>query len=411
MEYRRFIAPTRAVARKQLFRELGTNAYIVEEKVVTKRSFFGISKKTHYEITAGRPTKTPADIRTIKPYLKNRSFLEEAVKSDKSLGTITTKKSKKNPERQKKVSNLIDLIKEKSNTKQQLILDTEHSQAKDNSLDFQKEGFATKNNTLFVNNNPLNKSLKLMNFLEEKEFDKDFSQLIYSKFKQDWQGTIKDKSYLSRLISEQFSFNSEINTYSTTPNIILLIGSTGIGKTTTLAKILAEQGNLNRKIAILTFDNIRIGAPIHIKEFAHILGFPCQVIKSEADLKKHFSQYMKYDCIFIDTAGTTLYNQNYNNELQKLLEGILLPKDIHLCLNATLRVKEMKKVVEQFMKFKNNKVIITKVDESDSMGPVLSVLHHYNLNISYITNGQDVPGDIFNGNVDNVAKYLMQEWA
>ena len=398
MEYRRFIAPTRAEAREQVLRELGTNAYVVDENVVIKRSFFGIIKKKHYEIKAGRSTKSPVNIKPIEPPLKNRSFLEEAVKANELAETI--KKTKTNHQRQKRVNNLIELIKEKSNTEK--ISDTEHSQEK---------RFTAKNEPSFVSNNSPYKLLGLMNFLEEKEFDKDFSQLIYSKFKQDWQGTTEDKSYLSRLISEQFSFKSEINTYSSTPNIVLLIGATGIGKTTTLAKMAAKQYKLNRKVAILTFDNIRIGASTQIKEFAQIIGFPCQVIKSETELKKHFSQYMKYDCIFIDTAGTTLYNQDYNNELQNLLEGILLPKDIHLCLNATLRVKEMKKVVDQFIKFKNDRVIITKVDESDSMGPVLSVLHHYNLNISYITNGQDLPGDIFDGNVDNVAKYLMKEWA
>lgn len=172
------------------------------------------------------------------------------------------------------------------------------------------------------------------------------------------------------------------------------VGPTGVGKTTTIAKLAAEQVlKYQRKVGFITSDTYRIAAVEQLKTYATILNVPLEVVFSPQDLPKAFEQLKDRDIIFMDTAGRNFRNEMYVSELNALLQtgG---KSETYLVMSMTTKYKDMKAITDNFSKFKLDKVLFTKLDETDSYGAILNLVHEFQLQLSYITNGQSVPDDI-----------------
>ncbi|MCS7461878.1 flagellar biosynthesis protein FlhF [Paenibacillus doosanensis] len=173
------------------------------------------------------------------------------------------------------------------------------------------------------------------------------------------------------------------------------VGPTGVGKTTTIAKLAAEQVlKYQRKVGFITSDTYRIAAVEQLKTYATILNVPLEVVFSPQDLPKAFEQLKDCDIIFMDTAGRNFRNEMYVSELNSLLQSGGR-SETYLVLSMTTKYKDMKAITDNFSKFKLDKVLFTKLDETDSFGGVINLVHDFQLQLSYVTNGQSVPDDIF----------------
>jgi flagellar biosynthesis protein FlhF len=176
--------------------------------------------------------------------------------------------------------------------------------------------------------------------------------------------------------------------------IVHFVGPTGVGKTTTIAKLAAEQVlKYNRKVGFITSDTYRIAAVEQLKTYATILNVPLEVVFSPQDLSKAYEQLKDRDLIFMDTAGRNYRNEMYVSELNALLRS-QGKSETFLVLSLTTKYKDMKAITENFSKFKLDKVLFTKMDETDSYGSVVNLIHDFRLQLSYVTNGQSVPDDI-----------------
>ncbi|ULL17321.1 flagellar biosynthesis protein FlhF [Paenibacillus sp. H1-7] len=172
------------------------------------------------------------------------------------------------------------------------------------------------------------------------------------------------------------------------------VGPTGVGKTTTIAKLAAEQVlKYQRKVGFITSDTYRIAAVEQLKTYATILNVPLEVVFSPQDLPKAFESLKDRDIIFMDTAGRNFRNEMYVSELNALLQSGG-KSETYLVMSLTTKYKDMKAIAENFSKFKLDKVLFTKMDETDSYGAVINLVHDFQLSLSYITNGQSVPDDI-----------------
>lgn len=172
------------------------------------------------------------------------------------------------------------------------------------------------------------------------------------------------------------------------------VGPTGVGKTTTIAKLAAEQVlKHRRKVGFITSDTYRISAVEQLRTYANILNVPLEVVFSHQDLLKAFEALKDCDLIFMDTAGRNFRNEMYVSELGALLrtQG---DSETYLVLSLTTKYKDMKAITGNFTKFKLDKVLFTKMDETDSYGPVVNLIHDFGLQLSYVANGQNVPDDI-----------------
>ena len=192
-----------------------------------------------------------------------------------------------------------------------------------------------------------------------------------------------------------------------TARVVTLIGPTGVGKTTTIAKIAANlKLRQNKKVGLITIDTYRIGAVDQLRMYARIIDVPIKVVLTPVELKETVESMRDLDVILIDTAGRCQNDQLKLTELKTFMEAAC-PDETHLVLSSTTHHAHMLSAAEKFGALGVDRIILTKLDEAISFGVVLSVLRKVDASISYVTTGQDVPDDIEIGNGRRIAQMLL----
>ena len=251
----------------------------------------------------------------------------------------------------------------------------------------------------------------LARFLADHDFCADLSARLASSAPVRELRTQLDKDKFVEHVAGYFPCAGEIKTYESNANVIIMAGPTGIGKTTNLVKIASIYGvRLRKRAVLLTHDFVRIAATDHLEKYAGIMKIPFHIVFEKSELREVISQYIHYDYIFIDTAGTSQNDLNTINELADFISAINLPKDVFLVLNAASRRKEMNKILENFRPLNYNKIIISKIDEAETLGTALSAAASLRLPIGFFTNGQKVPNDIIPASTEALALLLKKEW-
>jgi flagellar biosynthesis protein FlhF len=178
------------------------------------------------------------------------------------------------------------------------------------------------------------------------------------------------------------------------PRIIALVGPTGVGKTTTTAKLAAMYAlNRGNKVALITMDIFRVGAVEQLKTYSRIMGVPLEVASTPKELEKAVEKHAECDLILIDTAGRSHKDKDKLDEMKNNLEN-KIPMEVYLCLSATTKDRELEEILSRFRIFQVSKVVFTKIDESESFGNMVNLLMKGNLQVAYFSTGQRVPEDI-----------------
>ncbi len=186
------------------------------------------------------------------------------------------------------------------------------------------------------------------------------------------------------------------------------VGPTGVGKTTTIAKLSAELSlKQKRKVAIISVDSYRIGAVEQLKTYASIMGLPCLPAFSREDLAQALQKMKDKDVILIDTAGQSHRDIKRLKELSELL-GEDLSIETHLVLSAAIKPEDMKEAATNFAVLNPSSYVFSKIDETKTRGGIVDQLMDLKLPISYITNGQRVPEDIFPATQRKVLQLMLQ---
>ena len=187
------------------------------------------------------------------------------------------------------------------------------------------------------------------------------------------------------------------------------IGTTGVGKTTTIAKLAAQQMLMKgKKVGLISIDNYRIGAMDQLKAYANILGIPCLPAFNKKDLLFALKRMGQKDLIFIDTAGHSQYDMSRIGELQKIITDDL-SISTHLLLSVSTSETEMKKAAINFSPLKYKSYIFTKIDEAEACGSVINQIMEAALPVSYFTTGQSVPDDIEKAQKENILGLLSMD--
>ena len=188
---------------------------------------------------------------------------------------------------------------------------------------------------------------------------------------------------------------------------IAFVGPTGVGKTTTLAKIAARCICTFRKsVALITIDTYRIAAVEQLKVYGEIMGLPVDVVLTPGQLEKSLHNHRHKDVILIDTAGRSPKDTISIEELAAFLKADL---DIekHLVLSAGTREQELNETISHFQKLNLDRTVFTKIDECSNLGVILNTQLKNPTPISYLTNGQRVPEDILEVDRDAVARLVI----
>ncbi|WP_050614794.1 flagellar biosynthesis protein FlhF [Bacillus testis] len=188
---------------------------------------------------------------------------------------------------------------------------------------------------------------------------------------------------------------------------INVVGPTGVGKTTTLAKLAAESAlKYRKKVAFITTDTYRIAAIDQLKTYSKILNVPLEVAYNAEDFKKAIERFSHYDAVFIDTAGRNFRNAQYVEDLQDML-SFGDDMETYLVLSLTSKQRDMEDILAQFSSIPISYFIFTKMDETSSYGAMFNMMAKYSINTAFLTNGQNVPDDLVKATPEVIVDVLL----
>lgn len=214
---------------------------------------------------------------------------------------------------------------------------------------------------------------------------------------------------LGETLGRLIKFAGTLKLKKNSPRIIALVGPTGVGKTTTTAKLAAMHAlNRGNKVALITMDIFRVGAVEQLKTYSRIMGIPLEVASTPKELEKAVEKHLACDLIVIDTAGRSHKDKEKLDEMKSFLEH-KIPIEVYLCLSATTKDIDLEEILHRFSIFKISKVVFTKIDESESLGNMVNLLMKDNLPIAYFTTGQRVPEDIEVATSAKLADLILRE--
>lgn len=228
--------------------------------------------------------------------------------------------------------------------------------------------------------------------------------------------TIQDKNHETILNAMKViarEYLGEIRTIDTDilnrPNVYMFLGPTGVGKTTTLAKIAARLALVdNKKIGLITADTYRIAAVEQLKTYSEILGIPLEVVYEADELKEALDKFKDKDYILIDTAGRSHKSKELKSDFDELARHIDDMK-IFLVMSMTTSFKDLKSIIESYQFLKDYRLLFTKLDEATSYGNILNLKVLTGKPLSYFTIGQSVPDDIEVADKERIIQYIFDQ--
>lgn len=194
------------------------------------------------------------------------------------------------------------------------------------------------------------------------------------------------------------------------PQIIALVGPTGVGKTTSIAKIAAQLTiKQQAQVGLISIDTYRIGAIDQLKTFAEIAEIPMKVAFSPQQLELILQSFEDYDYIFLDTTGRNPRNRIFLRELKLFLENIEIA-EVHLTLSATTRYAELEDIVRCYKQLPFDRILFTKIDEVMDPAVMLNLAQLTDKPVSYVCNGQNIPDDLITATEESLPQVLIEAW-
>ena len=265
-----------------------------------------------------------------------------------------------------------------------------------------------------IKEDEMSRFIKLVyNTMLDNEVDEKYANLIIDEMeKNNKPGTPFDHAladvYQKMIL--KFGNSQELTESQKGPKVVFFIGPTGVGKTTTIAKIAAEyQLDKKKKVALLTADTYRIAAAEQLRTYAGILEVPFRVIYSAEEISQAVRDFQDYDYIMVDTAGHAHQNEDQREIIKGLIHAAdgLTDTDVFLVLSATTKYNDLKKIVDAYREVTDYRLIFTKLDETEERGNMFNIRLYTGAEICYVTCGQNVPDDLESFNPQKTVKLLL----
>lgn len=357
MKVKKYTGYTTHEAMTKLKRELGSDAVVLNTRTVRQKGFLGIFKKPLVEITAAYEKKD-----LLSP--KSR----EVDNLNKINNELTT------------LRNMVEQIS---------------SHVKERELEFPRE--LDKYRMKLIENGV--EYITATSILKKLNEQIDFSNKNNNSI----------KMIIKQTLMEYIGQVKPLSLDNPSQKVIFFVGPTGVGKTTTLAKIAAQlvmEGEYD--IGLITSDTYRIAAIDQLKTYSDILQLPLEIIYNEEDMYKTLVTFKDKDIIFVDTAGRNHKDIEEEDEIFKIMNSVK-NREVFLVLSGTTEYSTLKSIIKHYDFIEDYKIIFTKIDECEGLGNILNTKYLTDNPVSYVTTGQNVPDDIEVLNKEKVVSSLIGE--
>ncbi|MEK9628837.1 MAG: AAA family ATPase, partial [Nitrospinota bacterium] len=244
--------------------------------------------------------------------------------------------------------------------------------------------------------------------LVENGLDENLASKILKKAKGgDDENPQKEKLRAMDLMKKVIPFEGEIKLDTESPKLVAFVGPTGVGKTTTLAKVAADYSiRKNKKVALVSLDTYRLGAVDQLQIYGDIMQLPVEVAEGKDDLRDIVTRHSDKDLILIDTTGRSHRDGDYSRQLKQIFSTVG-EVETHLVLSVTAQEKLFSTTFQQFSPLGVDRVLFTKLDEGLSFGSLFNFSVRSRIPLSYFTVGQNVPEDLEIATPDKVISLIF----
>ncbi len=429
MTINKFQGKTKEEAIEKAKIEFGPNAVIMNVKEVKPKGLFSIFKSITYEVTAameekekfsgvsqtiGLQTVSTSNVSSTMGRKDSINYaadeeislpVQEKVQVTKPIFTQEPKKMKNIVPRDEQYSSSGKKIEERLDTLSNMLEERLGVAQKEKEEDSAASRKQSSEELHFIR--------ILYNTLITNEVNEKYVNEILSEMERFMRPGNNVDVILSNVYQKLILRFGEPNTISmegNKPKIIFFIGPTGVGKTTSIAKIASKyKVDENRKVAFITADTYRIAATEQLRVYANILDAPISIVYKADELNDAIARLSDYDLIFVDTAGFSHKNTAQKEDIKNLINGLdsEYESEVYLVLSATTKYNDLKDIVDMYHEISDFKLIFTKLDETSCYGNILNIKLYSDADLSYVTTGQNVPDDLEVFDTQKIVKQLL----
>ncbi len=387
MLIKKFQGATEQEALQLAKQELGKDVIITHIKSIKPKGIYRLFKKPLVEITAAVDEE--------RIYEKKNSFQQIAEEIKKNPYEFRVNKEEKSSAIEQKLDSL------------QIMLEKQLKEQVSTVVEKEKEDTPAEEQTAAMACVQM-----IYNQLIANEVEEVYANKVIAEIEQSLKPDATVDNILSTIYQKivlKLGETKELELEEGKTKYVFFIGPTGVGKTTTIAK-LASSLKLGKKakVALFTADTYRIAAVDQLRSYATILGLPLRVIYSDAEIKEAVEEFKDYEIVLIDTAGRSHKNREQRDDIEKLLLAVPEEnREIYLVLSATTKYRDLVKITETYSAIAKYNLIFTKLDETAGIGNIFNIKMLTGAPLSYTTFGQSVPDDISKINPQAVAKQLL----
>ncbi len=397
MIIKKFIAKTEKEAVENARKELGEGVVVMNVKPVKSKGLFAFLKAPMVEVTVALEEES-------EKYTAAVSAINNVIASSKTT-PVTETPVMETPEKRDTNS----AIEEKLDSLQSLLEQQLQKPAEEKEKEEKEEAAAPSKEE-----SETDKFMRLLHdTMLENEVDEKYAQEIIEEIELVNKPNIPFDYALANIYQKmilKFGKPSGIEPAANGIKLVFFIGPTGVGKTTTIAKIASKfRVDEKKKVALLTADTYRIAAAEQLRTYANILEVPFRVIYTVEEIGKALEDFRDYDYIMIDTAGHSHQNSTQKDNMCNIIHSVddKVEKEVHLVLSATTKYRDLISIADSYKEMADYKLIFTKLDETTTLGNLLNLRLYTGASLSYVTYGQNVPDDIEDFNPQKTVKRLL----
>ncbi len=391
MIIKKFQAKTEDEAVMQARKELGENVVVMNVRMIKPKGLFKWFRSPIVEVMVAKEEETEAVRAKEQTEKMQTENLKDVIASIDKLRQLNEdggeSLTKKTPPAEEAV------LEERLESIQNLL--EEKLKKREDEKDVQEPEVEKKNTemTEFIR--------LLYNTMIENEVHEKYANQMIDEIEQNFGEKMKVEQVLSHIYQKMVLKFGKVERITPAkkkgPKVVFFLGPTGVGKTTTLAKIASQFSvSGSKKIALFTADTYRISATDQLKTYANILGVPFHIIYSADEMRTYLESYREYDYVLIDTAGHSPNNEERRKDMNEFIHafGDEVETEVYLVLSATTKYRDLMNITDTYTAITDYKIIFTKLDETTVYGNLLNLKIHTGAPLSYVTNGQNVPDDI-----------------